>query len=281
MNSKNANKVLETIAEEFMNNGGDDGGDGSGNSAIPKYIADVMIRCPEVPCSKWSNNNQMLMQFGVSGYTTDARGYNQWSKVGRHVKKGAKARYILSPNFITVPDGNGNDSGDGNDNTGNGTKQILVGFKTIPVFAVQDTDGAELPTYTPKVIPPLSGLANIQYRDSEDGEGGAYNVNTGVISLSTENIAVYFHELVHKYDSMNYKLKTTQDPVQEIVAELGAAVLCRLYDVQVPNPDNHMAYIATYAGAKTPVEVGEACLKVSDRVMTAITKILEDAATLQ
>ena len=70
-----------------------------------------------------------------------------------------------------------------------------------------------------------------------------------------------------------------QDPEQEIVAELGACVLARMYDIE-KSAANHMAYIAGYAKAKTPSEVGAACLRMAERVMQAIRLILADAAKL-
>ena len=45
--------------------------------------------------------NRLLMM--LAG-TEDARGFRQWEKVGRMVKKGAKAFYILAPRIIKVKD---------------------------------------------------------------------------------------------------------------------------------------------------------------------------------
>lgn len=250
MNTKKANKVLADIVQDFES-----------NDTIPKYMADTLIRAPEVPCSKWSVSNQILMQAG--GRTDDARGYNQWRAVGRYVKKGSKARYILAPMVVPNKDED---------------KDPAVVFRCVPVFAIQDTDGEALPEYKPVELPPLAELAEIKYRNSAHGEAGTFNTETGVITLSSENAGVFFHELVHKYDAKSNELKGGQDPAQEIVAELGSAVLSRMYDI--PHTPNHMAYIAGYAGAKTPAQVGSACLKLADRTMQAIRLILADAAKL-
>lgn len=255
MNSENANRILQKAAEEFAT-----------SDAIPTYMAEVLIRAPDTPSSKWSWPNQLLMQIG--GYTADARGYKQWQAVGRHVKKGAKARYILTPIIKTRKN-----KKDGEE------EKYTVGFHTAPVFAVEDTDGEPLPQYEPKSIPPLFDLAKVTYRNSIEGEGGAYNIQTGDIALCTESPRVFFHELVHKYDAKSYEMKGGQDPVQEIVAEVGSTVLSKMYDVD-GSAENHMAYIAQYADAKTPAEVGAACLKVADRVMKAIQLILQNAAKL-
>lgn len=255
MNTKNANQTLIAVADEFTN-----------SDRIPEYMAEALIRCPEVPCSNWSLGNQILMQIG--GPTADARGYRQWQAAGRHVKKGSKARYILTPIIKRRKDKDDDE------------KIITVGFKTVPVFAVQDTDGAPVPKFEPKVIPPLAQLAKITYRNSTGGEAGAYYPTTDEIVLCSEDPSVFFHELTHLYDNKSHeKTGTGQEPIREMVAELGATVLCRMYDVKTRD-SNHMAYIAHYAGAKTPAEVGAACMKVAERVMKAIQLILADAAKL-
>ena len=199
--------------------------------------------------------------------TDDARGYRQWQKAGRHVRKGAKARHILAPMTIR------REGKDGEERT------ITIGFRAVPVFRVQDTEGEPPPEYEPVTIPPLAGLADIEYRNSRRGEEGSYSPRTGKITLSTEDPAAYFHELVHKYDAKSHDMKDGQDPEQEIVAELGACVLARLYGVE-RSAESHMAYIAGYAKAKTPTETGAACLRMAERTMQAVRLILSDAAKL-
>lgn len=181
---------------------------------------------------------------------------------------GSKARYILTPIIKRRKDKDDDE------------KTITIGFKTVPVFAVQDTDGTPVPKFEPKVIPPLAQLAKITYRNSTGGEAGAYYPTTDEIVLCSEDPSVFFHELTHLYDNKSHeKTGTGQEPIREMVAELGATVLCRMYDVKTRD-SNHMAYIAHYAGAKTPAEVGAACMKVAERVMKAIQLILADAAKL-
>lgn len=252
MNTKKANQILADVAAEF-----------SGRDGMPRYLADALIRAPEIPSSKWSTGNQILMQMG--GATDDARGYRQWESIGRHVKRGAKARYILAPLVVKREDKDGEE------------RAATVGFRGVPVFAVQDTDGEPVPQYEPATLPPLSGLAKISYRNTTHGEAGFYDPRDGAITMSSEEPAVYLHELMHKYDAKSHEMKGGQDPEQEIVAELGACVLARLYGVDRPS-DSHMAYIAGYARARTPAEVGAACLRMAGRTMQAIRLILADAA---
>ena len=119
----------------------------SGN--VPKALAMVTIP-PQagIPSAKWSWSNRLL-QFMTD--TSDARGFRQWQQAGRQVKKGSKAFHILGPKTRKVTD---------TDNTGRDTEKIVVvGFFTIPVFRVEDTDSEPLP-YEPASPPPLVDVAH-------------------------------------------------------------------------------------------------------------------------
>jgi antirestriction protein ArdC len=69
--------------------------------------------------------------------TDDARGFRQWLQVGRHVKKGSKAFYIIGPVTKKITEKKSLDSGE----KVREEKQIIAGFKAIPVFRIEDTEG--------------------------------------------------------------------------------------------------------------------------------------------
>jgi len=85
--------------------------------------------------------------------TEDARGFRQWQKVGRRVKKRAKAFYILTPVRKKVPVKVKREEERVNDNGEIEVVEIeetilvdkLVGFKPVPVFRYEDTEGEPLP----------------------------------------------------------------------------------------------------------------------------------------
>jgi len=88
----------------------------------------------DIPSAKWSISNRIL-QFLAD--TSDARGFRQWNKAGRKVKKGAKAFHILGPKARTITE---------TDDDGTETEKVIVsGFFAIPVFRAEDTDGEPLP----------------------------------------------------------------------------------------------------------------------------------------
>jgi hypothetical protein len=68
----------------------------SGN--IPASVAFSQYPAPKnIPLHSWSFLNRTVCF--LSG-TMDARGFRQWQKANRKVKKGAKAIYILAPMFF-------------------------------------------------------------------------------------------------------------------------------------------------------------------------------------
>ncbi len=64
-------------------------------------VARAVFNGGDIPADKWSFLNRLLMYLNN---TEDARGFRQWQQVGRHVKKGSKAFYILAPLLKTVID---------------------------------------------------------------------------------------------------------------------------------------------------------------------------------
>ena len=114
---------------------------------MPEAVAFNVIRKQQgvvyKPSDKWSLGNQILQMIQ---HTDDARGFKQWQEVGRNVIKGRKAIHILAPLTHKVKKLN--------PDTGLEEERIvIVGFRPIPVFRYEDTEGKEL-DYIPDFIPP-------------------------------------------------------------------------------------------------------------------------------
>lgn len=241
---------------------------------LTKTVQIALIETLGKPCNKWSFYNQVLM---VSQGTTDARGYQQWLKVGRHVIKGRRSIKILAPNFVKVKD---------KDEAGNEIEEPrLIGFRGISVFRYEDTEGKELEKYKPKEIPPLTKVAEkigvpIEY-DSIEGSYGIFmhsknpdDPSYNKIVLATESPEVFFHELTHAVQHHLFKdLKGGQDPLNETIAELGSCVLASLYGHDITN--NAWSYIASYTKEKTPEAVSKMCIKVLEKTFKILSFIIE------
>ena len=260
MNDSRSGAILVGIVKQFS------------QKQFPLMCAKSFISAPGIPSSSWSLGNQIVMR--MSG-TADARGYNQWRKVYRNVKKGAKAMHILVPARRKIIDHNDDDR----------EKHIISGFITSPVFRYEDTEGAPLPEYKPAVLPPLLKLAehegiDVKWVNSKFGEYGSIDTKGKIMTLSTDSVDTFLHELVHWYDRKNVKVwKNGQDPEQETVAQLGACVLSEMYGYNVK--EFTWNYIASYARSDSPEKVGKMCLKVLGRVQKAINNMLEDAKVEQ
>ncbi len=245
---------------------------------LPKALAPVFIRRKDdAPCRKWSWHNQLLV--ALSG-TSDARGFRQWDAVGRKLKKGSKAIWILAPCMGSVKekDENGDEA----------KRNVIYGFKGIPVFAVEDTEGKPLPgneRYDEWVrnLPLLEvaeswGVHVGTYSGEGKGALGYFQFGTGrkAIMLGTENLSTWAHELVHAADHRISKL-TDARPLLEIVAELGSAILLEClghsYEADLGGA---YAYIQRYAetAGKPPVS---ACIGVLDRACSCVALILDTA----
>ena len=237
---------------------------------LPPAIVKTVIRAKEgfeIPSAKWSLGNQILM---LSTGTNDARGFDQWKKVERKVKKGAKAIYILGPCTRKIKDEETKEE-----------KLIVTGFKSIPVFRYEDTEGKEIPVadYNPPEVPPLIEVANrygvkVQYGPLTGRFYGRYRPSENSILLCTHDVDTFFHELAHAVHSTIRPLKGGQHRDQEVVAETVATVLCLLYGYDGYVYDG-FKYIQRYAKEQTLAAAIQAIMRVLADVQAVLELILE------
>lgn len=232
---------------------------------IPEAIALASFHPFDVPSAVWSLLNRTLA--AIQG-TVDARGFRQWKEAGRHVVKGAKAFPILAPRIKTHKETN--EKGE------EVRKSVVIGFLAVPVFRVEDTEGRAL-EYQKLELPPLPlldraeqwGLSTRAVCGNVDFYGKFAPSRQEIVLASPEE-CVFFHELSHAAHHRIRPLKGGQVWSQEIVAELSAAVLCRLVGRQPLNQGQHYRYISHYA-EKAGLDAVKACLEV----FADVEKVLE------
>ncbi len=242
MTNEKVKQALEVIVQRFK--------DGD----IPEAIAFSIFPIPNIPASRWSLLNRILMF--LAG-TSDARGFRQWQEVGRYVKKGSKAFTILAPRFIKEQTENQEEA-----------KAILVGFLVVPVFRVEDTEGEAL-DYQKIELPelPLIEVANEWGISVKAIPGnyrcyGYFSQDQREIALATKEESVFFHELAHAaHQRILGELKKGQDWKQEIVAELAAVTLCKLIGKTSKHLGNSYQYIERYA-KDVNLTPWQGCMKV-------------------
>lgn len=191
-----------------------------------------------IPSDKWSFSNRLLMMLND---TTDARGYNQWKHVGRFVKRGSKAFYILGPKIKKF-----------DEYDENGKQKIAIyGVYTIPVFRYEDTDGEPLEYMKnmnieiPYEFDPIIKELGITIVPTINSFAGAYNIGNHKIELCTPDILTFLHELCHAVDDKLHTLKGGQHSNQEVIAEFGSAVIGYMMGYDVPY-GNVKQYIEKY-----------------------------------
>ena len=247
---------------------------------LPAALAPIFIhREDDVPCRKWSWHNQLLVALCA---TVDARGIKQWNQAGRKVKKGSSAIWILAPCVKKVTEKG--DSGEEKE------RQTIYGFRSVPVFAVEDTEGNSLPEGDDKYdswareLPLLEvadawGINVGTYTHKGDNPLGYYRYASSgnqAVMLGVENLATWAHELVHAADHRLTNLKGEKWH-REIVAELGGAILLECLGMtHDADLGGAFSYIEQYA-RDAKVDTVRACIQVLDRVCNCVKLILDTA----
>jgi antirestriction protein ArdC len=257
--------TIERILEAFE----------SGN--IPATMAQVFVEgAADKHCATYSFMNRLIV--ALHGYS-DARGYGQWKKIGRHVKKGEKGFAILAPIMVKKRDV---------DDTGRVVERsFCIGFKAVKVFGQEQTDGKPIKNAEEvqdflSTLPLLSVAEKWQievtaYNGQEKGAYGYYMLNGQSIGLGTQNLSTWAHELSHAADDRLGNLKDDKRWVSEVAAELaGAALLESIGFKEEADRGGAWEYISTYA-KRAGVEPIDACRMVIGRVGKIVELILETA----
>ena len=234
----------------------------SGN--LPKAISYSVFPAANIPSSKWSLINRILMFLSD---TQDARGFLQWKEVNRHVKKGVKAIHILVPRIVKRE----NDEGD--------EEERLAGFMARPVFRKEDTEG-ETVEYERVELPnlPLMEKAkewgiSVKSIPGNQNYYGYFSHHRNEIGLASKEETVFFHELAHAAHKRLVGTNKSQNWKKEIVAELAAAVICQIVGKTSKFLGTNYKYIEHYA-KKANLSPVQGCLKVISDVEKVLGLIL-------
>ena len=240
---------------------------------MPERVAFSIIQRREgesdIPSQRWSLSNQIIMW---ANGTADARGYRQWQQVNRYVKKGSSPIYILAPLLKKKTELN--------PVTGKEEERfILIGFRAVPVFRYEDTDGMELPErehYEPKELPPFWDVAEklgikTSFAPLYRNALGTFRPGSNSIQLYATDAQVYFHELAHAIHNSFKPLYKLDKAVCEVVAEFSSLVLCELQGIKGYERQG-LEYLADYA--KTTADKPDAVIRKLNSVMNDVEKIV-------
>lgn len=254
---------------------------------VPEALA-VLCLAGDRPSAKWSVRNQMIAY--KIGAHPDARGIQQWREIGRKVKKGERAIYILRPRIHKVEERPIDDP------TAEPQEvSKVVGFVPVPVFALTQTEGPNLPEHRAMLndLPLIElaaewGIEVLTYPgQGVSWRGSMHSSSDGPkqITLGTASRQTWLHELIHAVESKTGRLEGTLLD-KEIVAELGAITLLHVigYSVEADVGKTY-SYIKHHVQEENPkatdAEILAACGKVLDRVYAAVNYVIEAAQALE
>jgi antirestriction protein ArdC len=187
----------------------------------------------------YSLGNTMLIGFQRPDATLVA-GFRAWQGMGRQVRKGEKGIAILAP-MVRKIEASTSETGTSSDE-----ERRVVGFRTVYVFDVAQTDGDQLPE-APVSLPvggrqadymALQDLADAEHltvttEDMAGGKNGELNRESWTITLGTQlfqtgtpaaRIKTLTHELAHWFDLGPGESVLERDAA-EIVAEAVAYIV--------------------------------------------------------
>jgi antirestriction protein ArdC len=205
--------------------------------------------------------------------------YNRWQELGRHVRKGSKAKIVLAPVLVggNLKDGNGNVvlGSDGKPRK----RQILVGFRdSRTVFGFSDTDGDDLPPVDLPGWDTDTALAALNVDRvpftmvNGNAQGYAFEDTDGR-HLALNPTAAYpaktlLHELAHLTLGHCKHGDETHRGVAEFEAESVAYLAAKELELVNWDASESRAYIQTWLGG---TEVSDDNIS---RVFAAVNKIL-------
>jgi len=258
---------------------------------LPAKLATVFLKRGHRHCDTWSWGNQFIVV--IHGFS-DARGFRQWEEIGRHVKKGQKAVYILAPCVVKdketakTEEGLFTEGAQGESSTGATAEtpaMRLVGFRGILVFGLEQTEGKPVADLEEEqafidALPLIEvardwGITVTVYNGSEKAPLGKYSPTFSAIALGEGSKATWLHELAHAADDHLGQARKDGDSKEsrEIVAELSAAVLATLLGLPEKERDipAALAYIRHYSGNKVSKAMGliDRTCRIVDTILTA------------
>lgn len=181
---------------------------------------------------------------------TQVAGYRTWqTKFKRHVKKGAKAIYILAP----IKKKNEDD------------EEEIVAFKAMPIYDVRFTTGAPLPTladsltesvnFFSSVIAKLKSIAKIPIEEVPENFTalGCYSSITNTISIrkglaEAQYVKTLVHEIAH---SRMHSESTATKVSKEVEAESVAYIFCQYLNIDTSTYS--FEYLTAWSGGNTEI----------------------------
>ena len=239
----------------------------------------------------YSLNNCLLISAQYPAATAVA-GYRSWQQnFGRQVRKGEKAIKILAPCKYKVET-------EEKDVNGDPKMMELTGFRVVSVFALEQTEGKELPSIGvdeltgdvrdyQKIFNALVSISPVpvRFEEIEGGAKGYYHDGEKRIAIkSGMSQAQTIKTLLHEVSHATYHSREAADPDhpidcrhKETEAESIAFCVGSALSI-VDSGDYTFPYLASWASGKDTKELKDSLERIrsaSDEMITAIDQSLQ------
>ncbi len=233
----------------------------------------------------YSFGNTLLILLQTGGEATRVAGFHAWRKLGRHVRKGEKAIWILAPMTRKVRDDEHHDQ----DPT-EGVR-VLMGFKPVTVFDLAQTDGEPLPEIATRLqgddpVGAYGGLErvaqslgySIEDADFDGGKNGDCNFAEKRIRVRAGNapaqrVKTLAHELAHALLHEGF----TDRALAELEAESVAFIVCASQGIE--SGGYTFGYVVGWSGGGE--EALAAIRTAGGRIQKTAESIIEKLEELQ
>lgn len=198
---------------------------------------------------QYSLFNQFLLAFAGA---SQVAGFHKWKDLGRTVKKGQKAIWILAPYFKRIDqddyynrDHRPQAQPQTNQDKEEGKIKIISGFFSVPVFDIAQTEGKEiergLTTFSPVSTETIKTFAasqgySVTFEPLEINKGG-YITDHHIVLNSNLNEAEHAGTLVHELAHGLLKHQSEQNgntpaKIKEQQAEVTTYLVCKTLGIK-------------------------------------------------
>lgn len=251
-------------------------------SYTPEQFAAMMEMKALMPNYSFRNLMVAKAQFPHATYLASFR---RWNELGRKVKKGAKAIWIFAPRFKKVENEDGVE------------ENKLIGFITVPVFDVAQTEGEPLPIDRVKIelegdspearriIEYATAIAEkdncpVYYGDAEGANGYYVPALHQIVIDETLSInqraKTLVHELVHskvhRYDTQSSRQE------KEVVAEGTAFVVCTFFGLDTSDYSFQYVYSWDKEGEKL-MKYGTQICEIAGNIIREFQELIGTSIT--
>lgn len=241
----------------------------------------------------YSARNTVLIHTQMRGASRVA-GYHKWQVMGRQVKKGEKAIVILAP-LIKKAEISAADGSSAAGTMEQETETKLVGFRTVSVFDISQTEGEPLPEVVTRLTgqapegvinrletairdkgivlryEPIPGSTNGYYVHGTKGGAGEIVVDADL--APAQRAKTLAHELAHSILHAEATTADTDRPVAEIEAESTAYIV--MQELGIDSGSYSFGYVASWGGGD---HARDATLASITRIRTAVDEITDQLA---